>query len=235
MIQIENLFLKINGLSLLNDFNISLNLGKRIGITGPSGCGKSTFIKSIILNNFPKGSNYKIFKSDISDVNFKIGYIPQNSGLLPWFSLKKNLELFSSDDDLLQEIITNTELSYNLNSFPHNLSGGEQQRALLACSIALKPKLFIADEPLTEIDFSRKKDILNYWSKKIKEFNSSLLIVSHDIDTLLFMCDEIILLSDKPSEILKKIEINNKPHPRSFDIVLSEEMIDYKRKLINKI
>jgi len=232
-IEIIKLDLRIKELLLLEDFHLVLEQGKRIGITGPSGCGKSTLLKSILENKTPQGTTFEIFSvNNISD-SFKIGYLPQTSGLLPWFSLRKNLSIFSNNSQLREEVLNIMELSNNLDSFPHQLSGGEQQRALLACNITLSPQLFLADEPLTEIDILRKWKLLFYWSSKIKAFNSSLLIVSHDIDTLLFMCDEIIMLSDKPSRIIKKVEINSVSHPRCKDDLLSQSFIEH-RGLLSK-
>ncbi len=230
---IENLTLKLGSLILFNEFSIEVKKNKRIGISGPSGCGKSTFLKSIIHQKFPPNSTFDKFFLPQNFEELKIGYIPQTNGLLPWYSLKRNLELFTSDKIHIDEIVDSTELSGSLNIFPNDLSGGEYQRALLACSLLLKPLFFIADEPLTEIDFMRKWKLLKLWSSKIKEFNSTLIIVSHDIDTLLYLCDEIYLISDKPSNILQKFHIENQQHPRGQETLFNSEMIEIKKQIAN--
>lgn len=228
ILNIENLNLSIENNILLNDFNLSITKGQRIGITGPSGCGKSTLIKSIINNGFPKGSNVKTFEKLDS---LKSSYIPQNSGLLPWFSLQKNIDIFSNSTNITNEIIKSFNLKNSLSNFPHQLSGGEYQRATLLTAIVNNPNLFIADEPLTELDISNKWKLLSFWSKVIKMNNSSLLLVSHEIETLLYLCDRVIVLSDKPTKTTKEIEINI-GHPRTIHFLTSDIFTAIKKELL---
>lgn len=221
LLNIKGLNLKIENKVLLKNFNFSISRGIRIGITGPSGCGKTTLLRSIISGIFPNHSTVKSF--DKTNIN-KIGYIPQSDGLLPWFTVKKILNVFV--DNSISDINSFTkelDIENCINSFPNEISGGENQRVLLCCSIISKPDLFIADEPLTEIDLEKKWRILKYWSKIITDINASLLIVSHDVDTLTYMCDEIILLSDKPSTILKTI-INKSSYPRNQNDLINSQI-----------
>jgi len=231
-LNIENLNLLISNQLLLTNFNLSLNIGERIGLTGPSGCGKSTLLKSIISGKFPTSSSFNAFsKSEIK----KIGYVPQTNGLLPWFSIKKQLSIFSQKPNHINEVATNLKINLCMNNFPDEISGGEAQRSLLCCSILSNPDLYIADEPLTEVDLELKWRILKYWSKIIFESKSSLLIVSHDLDTLTYMCDKIIVLSEKPSKIIKILEINNN-HPRDFkEILNSSARIEILNKIISEV
>lgn len=221
IIDIKQLILRFDKIILLNNFNLEIKKNKRIGLTGPSGCGKTTLIKGIIEHSFPNGSNFNTF---YRSEKIKIGYVPQNNGLLPWFTLKKNFEIFSQKNiSLIPEITNIFKLNDCINSFPKNISGGEHQRALIACSILSNPDLYIADEPLTEVDMQKKWLILQYWSNIIKEQSASLIVVSHDIDTLIYLCDEIIILSDKPSSILKSINIQGE-HPRDYQVILNSKI-----------
>jgi len=228
IIQIKGLDLKIGEQQLTSDLSLSIQKGQRIGITGPSGCGKTTLLKSILLNNFDKTSEF-----EIADINtdLNISYMPQSTGLLPWYSLQKNFDIYKHSSDLYEEVIYKFNLNNNLNSFPNQLSGGEYQRSILASAIINKPELFIADEPLTELDLSNKWSFLQYWSKKIKEFESSLILVSHDIETLIYLCDTIIILTDKPSKVKKKLKIEAE-HPREIDYLVSDEFVKIKTELI---
>lgn len=231
IIHIKGLNLKIGNQKLTSKLNFSVKKEQRIGITGPSGCGKTTLLKSILLNNFDDTATF-----DNIEINSKlnVSYMPQSTGLLPWFSLKKNFDIYKTDKTLYKEVIKKFNLTNNLNSFPNQLSGGEYQRSILASAIINKPELFIADEPLTELDLSNKWEFLHYWSKKISEFKSSSVLVSHDIETLMFLCDTIIVLTDKPSTIKKEINIKTK-HPRKIDFLISDEFIEVKKNLLNTI
>jgi len=231
VIDIEHLKLKINEIDLLSDFSIKFLKGERIGITGPSGCGKSTLLKSIIRGILPKNSNAnKFFK----DTNVQYSYVSQSNGLMPWYSLKRNLDIFKNDEALYAETISKFKLNNCLNNFPHQLSGGEYQRSILASAIIHKPDVFFADEPLTELDIVNKWELLAFWSEKIKQSNATLILISHDIDTLLYLCDKIIILSDKPSQILSEFSINV-PHVRDIDFLVSENFVTSKKQLLESI
>jgi ABC-type nitrate/sulfonate/bicarbonate transport system ATPase subunit len=219
LIDIIKLDLSIENQSLLKGFDFSISKGKRIGITGPSGCGKTTLLRSIISGKFPDNSEYDKF--EIQNIN-RIGYLPQSDGLLPWFTVRKNLNIYSYESSNANEIIKNLEIENCVDNFPNEISGGENQRALLCCSILSKPDLFIADEPLTEVDLEKKWKILEYWSKTISDSKASLILISHDVDTLTYLCDEIILLSEKPSRIIKTISNNTKYPRKQKDIVDSK-------------
>ena len=231
IINISDLNLRMKDVSLLDSFSLSLSQGQRIGITGPSGCGKSTLIKSVINNKFPNSSAYKAFTKE---ENHRYFYIPQSNGLLPWFSLKANLQIFSNDPTLFLDVVNKFKLMDILDNFPHQLSGGEYQRAILAAAILNQTEVFLADEPLTELDINNKWTLLSYWSKNIKETGSTLLLVSHDIETLIYMCDSIIVLSDKPSVVLNELNISQE-HPRLFGFLNSASFHESKQQLLDAI
>jgi NitT/TauT family transport system ATP-binding protein len=228
---ISNLDLVINKNTLFCQISISLNCNERIGITGPSGCGKSTLLKSIINRKFPYGSKQDGFQYDASAT---CAYIPQSNGLLPWFSLKKNLSVFSKNSELTEQVIKRCRLENVLSSFPSQLSGGEYQRATLACGLISSPSLYIADEPLTELDLTNKWKMLSFWSDQIKETKASLLLVSHDPDTLLYLCDKVIVVSDKPSSVIAELNFSSQ-HPRDINFLTSPEFNMGKVNLLNRI
>jgi len=231
LVEIEDLNLHIDRVALTTGLSLTVAEGDRLGITGPSGCGKSTLLKAITSRIVPRGSTFAKFEVPKGLVS----YVPQANGLLPWFSLKRNLAIYSratlTDSDAT---IKAFQLTKNLGSFPHQLSGGEYQRAILAAAIINRPPLFLADEPLTELDISSKWDLLRYWSNEILANDSSLLVVSHDLETLLYMCNTVIVLSDKPSMIKKAISIESE-HPRDLNFLLSNAFLKAKSELLECI
>lgn len=231
LIQIEDLNLQINQIKLTQSLGISLSRSFRLGITGPSGCGKSTLIKSLIKNKFPENSTVSKFEFNKT---VKCAYVPQKNGLLSWFSLRKHFEVFSKDRELSQLVASEFNLDKSLDNFPHQLSGGEYQRATLANAIMSEPELYLADEPLTELDIVSKLKLLTYWSEVISNTSASLLIISHDIETLAYLCDRVIVLTDKPSTIKKDFTLNT-PHPRTKEFLVSQEFNDAKKELLEII
>lgn len=231
ILEIQELKLVNGNDHLLSDFSLTLSHNERVGITGPSGCGKTTLLKSIVGSEFPKGSSAKFFLKDSTILS---SYIPQNNGLMPWFSLQKNISIFSRDTEFTDKIITIFNLKNCLSNFPHQLSGGEYQRAILAAALNSNPNFYIADEPLTELDIKNKWVLLSFWSKHISDTKASLLVISHDIETLVYLCDRIVVLSDKPATILKEIKVLIN-HPRSVDFLVSDEFNKVKKELFNII
>ena len=231
ILKISSLNLNIETNKLLNNFSLEINKGERVAITGPSGCGKSTLLKSIIANKFPQGSLFKTFEKSISN---KVAFVPQNNGLLPWFSLNKIFSIFSRDKFLENDIVEKFGMQNLLNSFPNQLSGGEYQRSLLATALVSKPNFLLADEPITELDLSNKWRLLEYLSKYLSQNQAALLLVSHDPDTLLYLSDKIIVLSDKPSNIITEIKLTS-VHPRNIDYLTSVEFNNAKKILLEKV
>lgn len=231
LIQIEGLKLQINHVKLTESISLSLNKDFRLGITGPSGCGKSTLIKSLIKNKFPENSSVSKFQFN---QKVRSAYVPQKNGLLSWFSLRKHFEVFSKNNELNQLVASEFNLDKSLDNFPHQLSGGEYQRATLANAIMSEPELYLADEPLTELDIVSKLKLLTYWSEVISNTSASLLLISHDIETLAYLCDRVIVLTDKPSVIKKDFTLNA-PHPRTKEFLVSQEFNDAKKELLEII
>lgn len=234
LIDIANLELRIQDKHLLSDFSLQQLRGKRVGISGPSGCGKTTLLRSIINGFPPKRSTLKKFNI----YSKYIAYVPQEAGLIPWFSLKKNLEFFlrksfakdNSKNYTVGRIANEYGLESCINNFPNMLSGGEYQRAVLACATITKPKLFIVDEPLTEVDTLMKWTSLESFSTEIDKSGSSLLIVSHDVDVLSYLCDEVILLGDKPVKIVLRHNLPGK-HPKKRDDLTIGSLYEAREKL----
>jgi ABC-type nitrate/sulfonate/bicarbonate transport system ATPase subunit len=236
LITISDLSLVLAEVELLRGFNLTVPKGGRVGITGPSGCGKSTLLRSVLNRRLPPGSKYESFRVDLQGRQ-RVSYVPQSGGLIPWFSLLRNLQSFAPDgvrsrqfDSRFREILDVVDLSYRSGSFPDELSSGEIQRALVACGLLLQPGLFVADEPLTEVDLRRKWRLLEYWSTCIRDWGSALLLVSHDIDILLYLCDDIIVLDGRPASTVFRFDFTTS-HPRDEKHLFSEVANEIRRAL----
>jgi len=240
LIEIENLSLSIfdsntkETKELLDDFSLKIAPNMRVGITGPSGCGKTTLLRSIIKNKPPEVSKYGKFKRRD---DLKIGYMPQSEGLLPWYSLRKNLCHFCSHEEVragfdgrATQVINALDLNDCIDNFPCELSGGERQRGLLACAILIRPTIFLADESLTEVDLEKKLRMLSFWSEEIERENASLLLISHDVETLIYMCDKIMVLRGTPAHVENIFTLSGH-HPRVWDQLFSNEPEEVREKL----
>ena len=189
--------------------------GKSYGLVGESGSGKSTIGKAIIgLEKIRRGKifyegkeinhkkmrdknlNYSkdiqmIFQDSLSSLNPKKRIIEIITEPL------KNFENLSYEEEKrraseLLEIVGLSDDS--LYKYPHEFSGGQRQRIGIARSVATKPKLIIADEPVSALDLSVQAQVLNYMKEIQKQFGMSYLFISHDLGVIKHMCDEIFIM-----------------------------------------
>lgn len=87
---------------------------------------------------------------------------------------------------------------------------------------------------MTELDIVNKWALLSFWSDKIKQSNATLFLISHDIDTLIYLCDRIVVLSDNPSKVLKEFSVTI-PHARHLDFLVSDDFLNSKKLLLESI
>lgn len=227
LISINDLCFSLDNRELIHSLSFEVGPCRRVGVTGPSGCGKTTLLRSILNKKTPPNSTYSRFA--ISNEQF--GYVPQRNGLFPWYSLQKNLRLaVQASRNIAKEanpvdidtLLTSYGLSNVAANFPDQLSGGEYQRAALATAIAFQSRLILADEPLTGVDNNIKWNVLEALTANLAEQRTSLLLVSHDVDTLVFLCDEVILLGEVPARQIELLSIPNH-HPRTRSDMISDE------------
>ena len=195
--------------------DMSIEKGKSYGLVGESGSGKSTIGKAIIgLEKIRSGKifyegkeinhkkmrdknlNYSkdiqmIFQDSLSSLNPKKRIIEIITEPL------KNFENLSYEEEKrraseLLEIVGLSDDS--LYKYPHEFSGGQRQRIGIARSVATKPKLIIADEPVSALDLSVQAQVLNYMKEIQKQFGMSYLFISHDLGVIKHMCDEIFIM-----------------------------------------
>lgn len=207
-----------NQIPVLKNLQLEVNRGDHLALIGPSGCGKTTFAKSII-HMLPKnsictgeilikGENCKVMNNEQLQTfrreNF--GYIYQDSikKLNPLMTVKAHLyELIQihkpdiSDFEIrksVHEIFFKVGIDIKrLNSYPHEFSGGMRQRVCIALALALNPSIIIADEPTTSLDSYTSYKIMDELLNLCKKFNTTLILISHDINLAAKWCKKIAI------------------------------------------
>ena len=208
VLKVERLSFSYTGSNrVLDNLDLEIREGERVGLLGPSGCGKSTLLRLIaglekpdvgsitILGNLVSG-----YRAMVPPENRKIGLVVQEKALFPHMSVKDNIIFGIRKEknknkvvsDLL-EILKITSLS---EKFPHEISGGEQQRVALARSIAPAPKLLMLDEPFSALDQSLKSELYSEISKVLSEKQITILLVTHDVDEAKILTDRQLEIAD---------------------------------------
>ena len=198
MIEFSNVIKKYDhNITALDDVNVTIKKGEFVFLVGPSGSGKSTFLKLMIKEEEPTSGKIVIDGIDLSqvkpkDVPFlrrKIGFVFQDFRLLYDRTVKENIEFAlrvveASEREIssqLKSVLELVGLSGKENFYPHQLSGGEQQRISLARALATRPPIIIADEPTGNLDPVTADEIF----KSLMEINSrgtTVLVVTHARD-----------------------------------------------------
>ena len=170
---------------LYDDFSLDLKKGEVKAIVGASGAGKSTLFE-LILNNLKPFSG-KIKSSDASQV-FQDPY----SSFHPSYSLLNQIKDVAKLDKI-NDYLKNLNLKYELLlKLPHELSGGQLQRASILRAMLMKPKLLLLDEPTSALDNIIQLEVMNMLVKNLK--NMGMLLITHDIELAKWCADEIIMI-----------------------------------------
>ena len=204
-VKINNLSHSINNQKVLQNINLELEKDKIACILGPSGCGKTTLLKlisglekvttgDIIINDEIVSSNTMHLKTE----KRKIGFLFQDYALFPHLTVKENLNFAISNGKKekhdIEEIIEIIKLPNSLHKYPHELSGGEQQRVALARSIIAQPGLLLLDEPFSSLDLSLKEEVRDDTLHLLQKSNISVLIVTHDPFEAMFISNKIYIM-----------------------------------------
>ena len=181
---------------LVNELNIEVPAGSGLGVIGPNGSGKSTLLMSITGLQSIASGKIRV------DADAKIGYMPQNyrSGVLSWLTLDKHFDLTLDSEgreganDFLAEIGFKPAGDRKL----ANMSGGEVQLIILATLIGQDCNLLLLDEPLSAIDFVRRRKALSRLRVELKDRKRCLVMVSHHLEDARYLCSNLVVLSGDP-------------------------------------
>ena len=214
LIELENIHVDLKSsfetINVLKGINLKIFKNESVGIIGESGAGKSTLIMCIAgLELISKG---KIFFNNLPIHNLKeddlalyrsknIGVIFQSFNLLPSMTALENVNLpieisgNFKNNKMAMELLTAVGLKNRIFHYPHQLSGGEQQRVAIARSLISNPEILIADEPTGNLDKKNSEDVIKLLFKLKKDFGSTLILVTHDT-SVAKLCDRIIKIDN---------------------------------------
>jgi ABC-type nitrate/sulfonate/bicarbonate transport system ATPase subunit len=195
--------------------------GEFVAVIGPSGCGKSTLLGVVAGFVTPDEGDVAIDGEPVQQPRRRAMYIFQQPALFPWLDLRHNvmLGLDGAPRDVREReaarYIELAGLTGFERAFPHQLSGGMQQRAELARALIVKPEILLMDEPFAALDALTRLRIRVEFLRILERERHTVLFVTHDVDEALQLADRILVLSSRPAHIRAEIEIPD-PRPRSL-------------------
>ena len=187
----------------LKNINLDISSGEKVAILGPSGCGKSSLLRLIAGLEKPNTGDIKINGQLVSSNNFltppekrNIGLVVQEKALFPHLSIHANISFGIKKDKEKNTIVSDLLNLFKIedlkNKYPHEISGGEQQRVALARSLAPNPKFLMLDEPFSALDKNLKESLYEEISEVFSRKNSTILLVTHDNSEAQIMTDRQI-------------------------------------------
>lgn len=228
MIEFKNIKKSYKSKIILENFNLSIDDGKLVVLIGASGCGKTTLLKMINrLISITEGeiliNGKDINKMDPIKLRRGIGYVIQQTGLFPHMTVKENIEIIPrlmkiSEGKIEKktiELLNMVGLDPNeyLYRYPAELSGGQQQRVGVARAFATDAEIILMDEPFSALDPITRTELQEQLFNIQKEYNKTIVFVTHDMDEAINIADMICILKDgkiiqydTPENILKNPE-----------------------------
>lgn len=196
----------------LNDVSLEIEKGEFVGIMGPSGAGKSTLLNVIATIDTVTGGQIYIGKQDICQIREpalsdfrrnKLGFIFQDYNLLDTLTLKDNIALpmvlsrksLHEIDNTTAKVAAELGIENILGKYPHEVSGGQKQRAAAARAIVNQPELILADEPTGALDSKSSRDLLQCMQRLNENSQATIMMVTHDAFAASF-CKRIIVIKD---------------------------------------
>ena len=199
---------------ILKDFNLELFKGKSTVVLGKSGSGKSVLIKCIIGLIKPEKGSIHILGQNIPDLNHddldqiraKVGFLFQSNALYDSMTVRENLEFplrrhwleisQKEVDIMVINALDDVGLAHTIDMMPIELSGGMRKRIALARTLILKPEIILYDEPTTGLDTITSKEIIELMIEIQQKYNTTSLIISHDMNCVRMASDKVVMLID---------------------------------------
>jgi NitT/TauT family transport system ATP-binding protein len=215
------------GLEALRLIDLDIEPGEIVTILGASGSGKTTLLR--LIGGLDEPSSGVVWVDDASPhdarVAKRVGFVPQSPALFPWRTVAQNARLLlevnreaagastRSPDDLLAEV----GLADFAGAYPHQLSGGMQQRVALVRAMALGAPLMLMDEPFAALDEITRADMRHLLARLCESLSTTIVFVTHSIAEAVFLSDRVVVLSERPGQVVA-IETIALPRPRNPDV-----------------
>jgi ABC-type nitrate/sulfonate/bicarbonate transport system ATPase subunit len=256
MIEITNLlFQYAAGPPVFNGFNWKVNPGEAWAVIGPSGCGKSTLLYLIAGLRHPTAGHLAVGGRTLDRPRPETGLILQDYGLLPWATVRQNVELglrirrFYGPDgthtpvgfdavagrDRVQQWLERLGIAPQADQYPGQISGGQRQRTAIARTLVLEPDLLLMDEPFSSLDAATREDLQNVVSSLQKETRLAVLIVTHSIEEAVFMGKHILILEAAPNSNTNIIDNPGANEPGYRNSVIYLEQANRIRQMMGMI
>ncbi|GAA5178227.1 ABC transporter ATP-binding protein [Rugosimonospora acidiphila] len=207
----------------LRHVDVSVGEGEFLAVVGRSGCGKSTLLRLIAGLVKPTSGEVTVDGSPVAGPRRDVALMFQRPALLPWRSVLRNVmlpaEMFGWDRSEHRENAERLLKLVGLTGFekrlPHELSGGMQQRVALCRALIQSPRVLLMDEPFSALDALTREELSVELQRVHMEMGTTIVFVTHSIDEAVLLADRVLVLSSRPGQVRKIVDVDI-PRPRSL-------------------
>lgn len=228
----------VKGSSVLavDDVSLSVRSGETVAIVGPSGCGKSTLLRLIAGVERPTAGS---IQREAPDGRFVVGYVFQDSSLMPWRTVYDNIKLplevvKKANRENVDVLIDMIGMKGFEKSYPAELSGGMQRRVSIARAFVHDPSIVLMDEPLTGVDELTKEGLQHELGTMLGRLRATAMLVTHDIEEAVFLADRILVMSPRPGRLVDEVPVNL-PRDRDPSVRTDPEFLGAARRVREKL
>jgi NitT/TauT family transport system ATP-binding protein len=209
MLHVEHLKKSYGTVEAIGDVSFDVSAGEFVCVVGPSGCGKTTLLKCISGLLEPTAGTVHV------DGNMALVFQEYSRSLFPWMTVRQNVAfpLRRKKMDkrevraLVEQSLASVGLEHTLNRYPWQLSGGMQQRVAIARALAFKPQILLMDEPFASVDAQTRADLEDLVLEVRRNYEVTIVFVTHDIDESVYLSDRIVVLGPSPTSVQEVLEV----------------------------
>ena len=246
LLKLDTVYKNYDDIKVLEDMTFGVNEAEILCVLGPSGCGKSTIL-NLISGLITPNSGKVINKAN------KIGYVFQEDRLIPWKTVYENIQIVSDhkekpgrrwnsrtknqptqslsgkSSDKIYELISYVGLEGFEGKYPKELSGGMRQRCAIARAFNYESDLLLMDEPFKSLDYNLRINMIHHLTNIWEKAKNSIIFVTHEIDEALLLGNRIMVLSNRPTSVLKTFTIDRTQRERKLS---SKDLTDIRNEII---
>ncbi len=240
-ISFRNMFKSFDDLQVLENINLEIDEGEFIALIGPSGCGKTTMLRHVIDLETATSGDVLVSGKRPGEVRRenKMGTVFQRPALVPSNTIIENVQMTLDVTRVKspispKEILENFGLGEFLNHYPHQLSGGMQQRVNIAAAMVHNPSFLMMDEPFSALDEMTREYMCEFVGDVLLAYPKTVMLVTHSIDEAVMLADRIVILAPRPGRVETIVNVDfERPRKRHLKTLpeFASKVLEVRREL----